>query len=441
MKRFLLSLMGLSIALFMGCSSDDSAPTVPQQGGGEQVPGGDPTPGGSGSSQAPDVSNDTYYATFPTANTVSVDAMYQQWISKFYVTSEEELKVPGDLGTEMTEKLSGSARIKFDIPLNTVSEGMGYGMLITYFMKDWEKFNRLLKYYKAYAVSAVDGLYFMKWKVLGDANNGGFTWGGTGGSATDADLDVALALLLAYAETGNADYLDYGTKIAGSIYNTEVNADTHLLMPGNDGLHMNDGYVYNISYFSLVALRMFAKYDTERAAQWNQVLESTIAYMSKVQNNGNGLWPDWSDAAGVPKDPENGSTTGKNCNYYGQEGVRIPLRIIWDYDWFGDERTKAMAEKAANYAWQMTNGDINNTVSKYIYQGDQPTSLGLGGWHFRAAFCALWTVGGTVANGLAACNDAVLGSSMPSGNNYFEPSMKMLYTLYINGYFKKVWNH
>jgi hypothetical protein len=36
-------------------------------------------------------------------------------------------------------------------------------------------------------------------------------------------------------------------------------------------------------------------------------LEASIEYMKKVQDAGNGLWPDWSDVNGAPKDPENGS--------------------------------------------------------------------------------------------------------------------------------------
>lgn len=459
MKKYILSMLGL--ALMAACSDDASSNATnvvdnPDQpgissssvaGNPDNPPlssaGGDaPQPGlNSSQSVTPDPSASAYYATFPTANQQAVETMYANWIAKFYVTYEEEVTQPAYLGSSGRAKLEGSARIKFDTPKNTVSEGIGYGLLITYFMKDWEKFDKLFKYYKAYPVSEADGLYFMKWMVKGDDMNGGFSAEATGGSATDADLDVVTALLLAYAEKGNEEYLNYAKGIAGAIYNTEVNATTHLFMPGNDGKHMNDGYVYNTSYFSLVALRLMIKYDTERSAQWTEVLNATYEYMTKVQAAGNGLWPDWSNAEGVPTDPENGSSTGKLCDYYGLEGVRIPLRIMWDYNWYGDDRAKNLATTAATFALNSTGGDINQTLIKYIYQGEQPSTTGLGGAHFRGAFCALWTVSAETAVHTNACNETILNMAYKQNNIYFEPSMQMLYSLFLNGYFVKYWNY
>jgi endo-1,4-beta-D-glucanase Y len=464
MKKYLLSVLGVTMATLMACSDDSSSspsgaddtvigssdsvdPTNPATlSSASAIP--DPGNGGenggeNGGSTTPvvDPGATTYYAVFPTANQLAVQEMYNNWIAKFYVTYEEEVTAPVYLGTVMVPKLEGSARIKFDAPLNTVSEGIGYGLLITYFMKDWARFDKLFKYYRAYPVSAEAGLYFMKWKVIGDEMNGGFSADATGGSATDADLDVMTALFLAYAETGNAEYLTYAKGIAGAIYSTEVNPTTHLFMPGNDGKHMNDGYVYNTSYFSLVALRLAIKYDTERSAAWQQVLDATYDYMTKVQAAGNGLWPDWSNAEGTPTDPENGSSTGKLCNFFGLEGVRIPLRVIWDYNWYGDDRAKTLAETAANFAYASTGGDITKTLIKYIYQGEQPTA-GLGGAHFRGAFCSLWTVNAALSANTAACNDVILSTPFSATKTlYFEPSMQMLYTLFLNGYFVKHWNY
>ena len=458
MKKYILPLLGL--ALMVACSDDasSSAPNVvdnPDQpgissssvasnpdnpplssAGGGETPLPDSNP-----SVTPDPGATTYYATFPAANQAAVQTMYNNWIAKFYVTYEEEVTQPAYLGSSGRAKLEGSARIKFDTPKNTVSEGIGYGLLITYFMKDWERFNKLFKYYKAYPVSEADGLFFMKWMVKGDEFKGGFSADATGGSATDADLDVMTALFLAYGETGNVEYLNYAKGIAGAIYSTEVNPTTHLFMPGNDGLHMNDGYVYNTSYFSLVGIRLAIKYDTERSAAWQQVLDATYAYMLKVQAAGNGLWPDWSNADGIPTNPENNSSTGKLCDYFGLEGVRIPLRVMWDYNWFGDDRAKTLAETAGNFAFTSTGGDITKTLIKYIYQGEQPKA-GQGGAHFRGAFCSLWTVNTTLSAYTPACNEVIVNTPFKTTNSlYFEPSMQLLYSLFLNGFFVKYWNY
>ncbi|MDY6264417.1 MAG: glycosyl hydrolase family 8 [Fibrobacter sp.] len=456
MKKYLLPVLGVTTAMLMACSDDSSSSPSnavdPGIASSASVDPGLPAVSSdansglvlSSESSAPvvDPGASTYYAVFPTPNQLAVQTMYNNWIAKFYVTYEEEVPASEEpyLGA-MVEKLKGSARIKFDSPLNTVSEGIGYGMLITYFMKDWEKFNRLFKYYQAYPVSAADGLFFMKWMVKGDEFKGGFSADATGGSATDADLDVMTALFLAYGETGNVEYLNYAKGIAGAIYSTEVNPTTHLFMPGNDGLHMNDGYVYNTSYFSLVGIRLAIKYDTERSAAWQQVLDATYAYMLKVQAAGNGLWPDWSNADGIPTNPENNSSTGKLCDYFGLEGVRIPLRIMWDYNWFGDDRAKTLAETAGNFAFASTGGDISKTLIKYIYQGEQPKA-GQGGAHFRGAFCSLWTVNATLSAYTPACNELIVNTPFKTTNSlYFEPSMQLLYSLFLNGYFIKYWNY
>ena len=160
MKKYLLPVLGVTTAMLMACSDDSSSPSSAVDPGiassasvdpGLPAVSSDANPGLvlSSESSAPvvDPGASTYYAVFPTPNQLAVQTMYNNWIAKFYVTYEEEVPASEEpyLGA-MVEKLKGSARIKFDSPLNTVSEGIGYGMLITYFMKDWEKFDRLFKY-------------------------------------------------------------------------------------------------------------------------------------------------------------------------------------------------------------------------------------------------------------------------------------------------------
>jgi endo-1,4-beta-D-glucanase Y len=375
----------------------------------------------------------SYYASLPTPNVLQVQTMYNNWIQKFYVTFEEEV-APEDfpyLGDFLT-KVQGSARIKWDTPAHTVSEGIGYGLLITYFMQDQDRFNRLFKFYSAYSVSAASGSYFMQWQV----KNGFEAPASSVGSATDADLDAVTALLLAYRDWGNAEYLDYAIKVASSIYRDEVSPVTNLLVPADGGGKLHDGNVYNISYFSLVALRLLAQYDVTRSANWQLVLNATIDYMSRVQLAGNGLWPDWSDASGLPTDPGNNSSTGKLNNYFGLEGVRIPLRLAWDYHWFGDPRTKAMLDIASNFAFTYTQGDVTKVLNRYIYQGTvETTGVGGGGIAYQAAFCSLFSSDAKYITNTNACNSVVLSKEFPTSALYFQPSLQLLYSIYLNGFF------
>jgi len=421
--KFILTLLP-SVVLLLACS-EDSGTTAPSV-----VSSSSETPIVVSSSSESVPVEPIYYGTYPAnANAIAVSSLYSAWITKFYVTFEEEVAEADYpyLGSTMVAKLQGSARIKWDTPTYTVSEGIGYGMILTCFAGDWDRFNRLLKYYKAYPVSEASGLYFMRWKV------NGFAAAGTGESATDADLDVVTALLIAYEKTGLVDYLTEAKLVASSIYNTEVNKTTYLLMPANSGDYLSTGYSYNISYFSPVALRLLVAYDTER--DWTTVLNKTYDYMIAVQAAGNGLWPDWSDASGAPIDPKNGSSTGSTYNnYYGLEGVRIPWRLVWDYHWFGDPRTKQMLDIAANFAYNATGGDILQTLTRYIYQGIQPTA-GLGGIAFRGSFCALGMVSANYQTYLTNCNTVLLNTALPTNNYYFQATLQVVYLQLLNGYY------
>lgn len=82
---------------------------------------------------------------------------------------------------------SDKARVKFDNTSETVSEGIGYGMLLAAYAADKDLFNRLWAYYKQHRNS--HGV--MHWKISGCNSVIGQN------GATDAELDAAMALIVA----------------------------------------------------------------------------------------------------------------------------------------------------------------------------------------------------------------------------------------------------
>lgn len=365
-------------------------------------------------------------------NPDAASAFYNGWMANFYVTFGEEVSPADEIyySDDLLPLLRQSARIKFDQPTETVSEGIGYGMLVAVFQGDQARFNALMNYYLAFRYGPAAGDYYMKWKVTGFKT-------GKGSSASDADLDIAASLLIAHEKWGSteaANYLQHGINEASSIMAKEVNPESHLIVPANDGPMLSTGAVYNISYFSLVAIKLFSMYDTQRADQWNQVLESSIAYMKKVQDAGNGLWPDWCDINGTPTDPQNGSSTGLRNDSWGLEGIRIPWRLVWYYSWFGDDRVKEMIQKAAAFAVDVTGGDIKMMISRYNYQGEvNKSGIGIGSAGHMGAFCSLTMIDPQYANFLSTCNQVVLDTPLGSGTIYFTPSIQLLYLQLLNG--------
>src|SRR5215510_14436263 len=99
--------------------------------------------------------------------------------------------------------------------MSTVSEGIAYGMLMAVYMAtkdDQTLFDDLWRYSQAH----LNGNGLMNWAI----SSGGMTTGG--GAATDADEDIAFALVMADKQWGSAgtlNYLDLAKKQIANVWN------------------------------------------------------------------------------------------------------------------------------------------------------------------------------------------------------------------------------
>ena len=317
----------------------------------------------------------------------------------------------------------------------TVSEGMGYGMLLAYFNGDDATFNSLWNYTRAFR--DYEGTGLMPWITYS------FHYSTPdNSSATDADLDIATSLILMYYKTGNAMYLQDALVLVNALWNLEVNPANLLLYSGDTDLWKGANPAYNLSYFSPVALRLFAIVDP--AHNWTGVLEAMYAYMQKVQNAGTGVFPDWSNEAGVAVNPPNNSATTTYWTF-NKEAVRIPWRIAWDYYWYQDPRAATILTKlntfisdkakgnpddkalAVNYSWNL-DVDRDKTDNTSV-----PSE-----WY--AAWCATGIAGN--AAWLNACtmgmNNTVHANGLPlwnSKSSYFSDILFTMYSGLLNGAF------
>ena len=189
-------------------------------------------------------------------------------------------------------------------------------------------------------------------------------------SATDGDLDYALALVLAHrlgwrAPSGLPDYREEARRVQADILAKEVVALPEgelLLTPGN-WHEPQPPYLVNPSYFSPAAYRLFERFATggdqpgnradigavrapppqpdvevtNNRARWSRLHQSTYKLLGQLTQGlggqtGVGLFPDWCrvDAAGrlLP-------APGKDTRF-GWEAVRLPYRLALDGLWFGD---------------------------------------------------------------------------------------------------------
>jgi len=258
----------------------------------------------------------------------------------------------------------------------TISEAQAYALLRAVWANDAKVFNRVYAWtYENLSRGRAhgDNLLAWRWGKLADGS-----WGVLdANSATDGDLDYALALVLAHrrgwkAPAGLPDYRAEARRVQADILATEVVAlpgGEVLLTPGN-WHELKPPYLVNPSYFSPAAYRLFAKVtppamgevwgdkklpipsrqgsgDLNPEAVWDRLHRSTYTLLQQLNQGldgqtGVGLFPDWCrvDAAGglapAPgKDPR-----------FGWEAVRLPYRVALDGLWFQEPRAaKLLADK------------------------------------------------------------------------------------------------
>ncbi|MCS6824506.1 MAG: glycosyl hydrolase family 8 [Cytophagaceae bacterium] len=215
----------------------------------------------------------------------------------------------------------GQWRIKFDDPARTVSEGIAYGMLLAAYAADKPLFDGLWAYYKAKSVS---GRGLMGWNV----NGCGAVL--DGGAATDADLDAAMALIVAECQwpTINTpyNYATEATNLITAIRDWEIHPTSYQAING-DGWGFGNN-CRNPSYQSPAYYREFAIHVPSQAAFWNNAVTASYALLNANRHTTTGLVSNWSDPNGVPN----------SCNgpfNYGYDACRNPWRMATDYLWYG----------------------------------------------------------------------------------------------------------
>ncbi len=201
----------------------------------------------------------------------------------------------------------------------TVSEGMGYGMLLAVYMGDKTLFDALLGYWKAHASGQS---MLMTWKIGGQ---------GGSGSATDADEDTAFALAMAVKQWGTSYSTDLATILSQFLAN-DVDANNYL-KPGNTFGGQNQT---NPSYFAPAFYKYFATVaDTGNATKWNALTTNVYTQLANITGS-NGLVPAWCSS--------NCTTRGSGgLNYtdetmYQYDSHRTPWRIGVDACWNGESR-------------------------------------------------------------------------------------------------------
>ncbi|MBO4713092.1 MAG: hypothetical protein J5615_04290 [Fibrobacter sp.] len=466
-KKLMLPLLCASLMGMVACgdeSSDhsNSNPVVPPSPTSSAdpaiIPGLSsaivPTPT-SESNVTPPPSGD-YAALATTKNAAAPVTLFDSWKSAHFATIESDMGTYPSIANDFTEIFTSAylpagrviwqssyayAKCKVDDATNrllksracTVSEGIGYGMLLSFFRGDDDAFLRLWNYNRAFR--DYNGGNLMPWIVRS------FSYDIIDkGSATDADLDIATSLILMYYRTKLEPYKTDALAIINDLWKNEIEPNSKLILSGNTSMWNGTGkyeITYNLSYFSPVALRLFALVDPSH--DWNGVLDAMYTYMAKVQDGGTGVFPDWSNAAGVAIAAPNGSADDTYFRF-DKESVRIPWRIAWDYYWYQDPRAAAVLNKLNKFIVDKASGDVKSLALGTSYSWnlslgvDETSNVVAGMW--LGAWCSTGIAGNSTW--LNSCttefNTKELSNSTAS---YFTDILLVMYSQLLNGAFVK----
>jgi endo-1,4-beta-D-glucanase Y len=311
---------------------------------------------------------------------------------------------------------SGMYRVSIDDTAITISEGMGYGMLLTAYFGEKGRFDRLFDFYKSKRTSKAHNL--MAWRVTCDSVI-------DPGSATDGDLDVAFALIVAYNQWGE-DYLDEAKDIISILKeNYFVNCDgVYTMKPGG---HWGGCDLTDMSYYIPAYFRIFA--DVTGDVFWDTVADQSYTILSNGADSTTGLVPDWQSYDGVP-----GGTSSSDwewVDYYRYDASRVPWRIALDYIWNGNKQAQSWCVKISNFADSI---GAANLVDGYELDGTP---------HKDARWNNSPFVGGFAVGGMAH-SQAMVDSfasrllyhdGTGEDNQYFNLSLRCLYMLVLTGNF------
>ena len=334
-----------------------------------------------------------------------VNRYYGYWKQKYLQPS---VRFPGDFKVDYNGKGA------------TVSEAMGYGMLITALMADEDpeakkQFDGLNSFRKRFP-SSINPI-FMCWKIPANERPG------KNDCATDGELDIAYALLLAHERWGDNTYLMEARSLINAIGLSLVRSDFSLRLgdwnkaPGQTrpSDFMPDHFH---AFRKVTGDQLWSKVEDRSYEILNELQPDQLQYGSATKT---GLVPDFAiEKKGhwVPARP--GFLEGRHDGDFYYNACRVPWRIGWAALATDDLRAKKILDRFMQWA-VMNVKDPEHFRAGYRLNG-QP----LHNSDFETACFITPTGVAAMALGMMAWKEKVEWYALGSREEYYEDSINLL---------------
>jgi endo-1,4-beta-D-glucanase Y len=254
----------------------------------------------------------------------------------------------------------------------SVSEGHGYGMLATVLMagadpKAQADFDALFRYFRAHPALHHPGL--MAWRQLSKGQSDE-----DHESATDGDLDIALALLMADAQWGSGEinYRAAALKTIAAIRAAECDLQRHTLTLGSWVDPENRCWGgFRPSDFMPAHLKAFAAASGDPV--WTQIADTTYRILGEVTaafSPATGLAPDFvACTADAYRPAPSGYLEGPHDGAFFYNACRVPWRVGTDALLTGDRRSRSLLAPLNAWVEHATGGDPGKINAGYRLNG------------------------------------------------------------------------
>ena len=316
----------------------------------------------------------------------------------------------------------------------TVSEAHGYGMVITAYMAGPDPdartvFDGMFRYFRDHPSSSTSEL--MAWSQ--DAacrNNEGPD------SASDGDLDIAYALLLADKQWGSSGDIDYhaeALKVLGGISRGDLDRGGSYILLGDWATPGDPQYdATRTSDFMPSHLRSFGAASGDPV--WAQVADRTYTMVAALQAGpgaDTGLLPDFVlSPLTEPRPAGPDFLEGAADGAYSWNACRDPWRLAMDFLLNGDARARDAVQKINGWLQRATGGDPGQIGSGYQLGGDRLPNREWRAMAFMAPFAVGAMVDGANQQWLNALWPEILGED---DNEYYADTLKMLALVALSG--------
>ena len=316
--------------------------------------------------------------------------------------------------------MCGGYVVLFDATYATVSEGAGYGLLLTVLMAGHDSeartvFDGLLRVIRSHPASSTNYPALMDWRIKTDCTGGGDGW-----NAMDGDLDIAMALLMADKQWGSSGTVNYKAEALATIaalkaFNMSPLGYTKGL-PSPNNSRTSD---YMITHFKAF----------ERATGdtfWDLASTKSFELLDGLQTKfapSTGLIPDFIVDVPTSPMPSPGFIGDGNANegFYYWNACRIPWRLSSDYVTSGDTRSKIITGKLMDFFQSSTGGNGGLIQAGYMLDGGSLSN------YAAEAFIGPATAGALVdARFQPFLNDLWTYSSAHLSHGYYETELQLL---------------